>query len=903
MLALFRLPLELLWIACRILIAVFDGMIGHKRRLFESTALIKAPRDAVWRFLTAPRAVFDGPPVIELVSEPIPGEDGLNLCRVLVRGQEFRRSVERLIRLDESEGILRSEIVPHALSVPPAEGTDYYVAAHIKERPNGTALSLRVEVTFASFRQRIMCPMGVRQQVARIKQQCEKEAGSLNRLAGLANHWLVLSLFALASFWYLFGWEEALLVSLIVLLHELGHAAAMRLVGISVQGIYLVPFFGGAAVPKTAYRSLGQLGFVALMGPGFSLIPTLALVWLYYRTADSRALHAAFMFALINGSNLLPIYPLDGGRILSALLASLSRHAANAAAWLGVLAGLGAALYSQSLLLGIPFLFFALLLAPSGTRTAGLTPLTSLRGAALVSAFAATFTLYLATFLYANNSKSILAGQRAIGPLVSWLGMPVRCDLPDSSADRLERFLSEPGGLDAWSFIQLLAQADRAGHGDIVRRWLEAPGPNAPLELGSVTWARIPDWLALAKSGSLPALQAEIARRRAPSDHTDVREILTDALVVYGRFPEALGLLPPSANRWQRLTWLHSTLVQLVSAGAIAEAVSLLDRTKSDTLEMGRSSHLLPVVRKLQRSPSTLADKTALMAATADQLHTLLKLEQSSFLPDCLPGTSKACTDDEKRKLARELRTPQVRATEIEALAVLSRVIDLPDEFRSNPRQWWHVHAVLAASLAEQGDDAGSAGLRNHVVEALAAPEAQAPVYPGDEQANPRQTALTDLFEIAYATTRISLRLSRGDVDGADALAQSTIERFKGDAGIISLMVDHYLSRGQWSRADAWQERYILREPTAGGHEPLDEELEAQALLDLKYQLNVAAAAAKLGEASMADSALERARSMSCELAKSSAYLREEWSSFLRRAYLLKAFREGRLPPYALDRL
>src|SRR5258708_29238461 len=36
----------------------------------------------------------------------------------------------------------------------------------------------------------------------------------------------------------------------------------------------LVPFFGGAAVPKTAYQTQGHLGFVALMGAGFSLVPT-----------------------------------------------------------------------------------------------------------------------------------------------------------------------------------------------------------------------------------------------------------------------------------------------------------------------------------------------------------------------------------------------------------------------------------------------------------------------------------------------------------------------------------------------------------------------------------------------------------------------------------------------------
>jgi Zn-dependent protease len=177
------------------------------------------------------------------------------------------------------------------------------------------------------------------------------------------------------------------------------------MVGISVQGIYLIPFFGGVAVPRTAYRSQGQLGFVALMGAGFSLIPTLALIGYYFATADEWALHAALMSAIVNGINLVPIYPLDGGLVLNSLLGSVSPAIATAAAWLGVLAGLGAALYFQSLLLGVVFLFFALQLATSGTRTAGLQPLTSLGSTALVLAFGATFALYLVIFLYTNNTK------------------------------------------------------------------------------------------------------------------------------------------------------------------------------------------------------------------------------------------------------------------------------------------------------------------------------------------------------------------------------------------------------------------------------------------------------------------------------------------------------------------
>jgi hypothetical protein len=41
----------------------------------------------------------------------------------------------------------------------------------------------------------------------------------------------------------------------------------------------------------------------------------------------------------------------------------------------------------------------------------------------------------------------------------------------------------------------------------------------------------------------------------------------------------------------------------------------------------------------------------------------------------------------------------------------------------------------------------------------------------------------------------------------------------------------------------------------------------------------------------------------SCEHATLSAAMRNEWSIFLRRAFLLKAFPEGRVPAYAIPRI
>jgi hypothetical protein len=97
------------------------------------------------------------------------------------------------------------------------------------------------------------------------------------------------------------------------------------------------------------------------MGPGLSLIPTLGLFAIYRATGDIHLRQAAEMFAVINAANLLPIYPLDGGLILNALIGSVSRKSALIAARIGILTGLGLATYLQSFLIGIPFLLFALL--------------------------------------------------------------------------------------------------------------------------------------------------------------------------------------------------------------------------------------------------------------------------------------------------------------------------------------------------------------------------------------------------------------------------------------------------------------------------------------------------------------------------------------------------------------
>ncbi|HEY0484216.1 MAG TPA: site-2 protease family protein [Kofleriaceae bacterium] len=104
-----------------------------------------------------------------------------------------------------------------------------------------------------------------------------------------------------------------------VLLHELGHALVARRHGVHVSGIEL-SFFGGAAKMVQMPRSADHEIAIAAAGPAVSLV--LAGIGLGLGTA----LYSPFLGLIgwinlvLAGFNLIPALPMDGGRILRALL-------------------------------------------------------------------------------------------------------------------------------------------------------------------------------------------------------------------------------------------------------------------------------------------------------------------------------------------------------------------------------------------------------------------------------------------------------------------------------------------------------------------------------------------------------------------------------------------------------
>lgn len=140
------------------------------------------------------------------------------------------------------------------------------------------------------------------------------------------------------SYGVLFSWQFALLIIVFLFVHEAGHLWAMRRCGMKTKGLYFIPFLGAAAVSEEDFRSHKDEVFVALMGPvvGSSLIVLAVIAYLI--TYNPLFAAATGWMAMVTLFNLLPINPLDGGRVFKAIAFSIHSQLGFVAMILGILA-------------------------------------------------------------------------------------------------------------------------------------------------------------------------------------------------------------------------------------------------------------------------------------------------------------------------------------------------------------------------------------------------------------------------------------------------------------------------------------------------------------------------------------------------------------------------------------
>lgn len=141
-------------------------------------------------------------------------------------------------------------------------------------------------------------------------------------------HWSFFGLMGLMALWGF--WSQGLVgvpialfaaVALFgsVALHEFGHAYAASRYGIRTRSVTLFPFGGVAAIERMPRNPRQEL-VIALAGPAVNFVLAAGFGALAFVTASQIVGILAAMNVGMGLFNLIPAYPMDGGRVLRALL-------------------------------------------------------------------------------------------------------------------------------------------------------------------------------------------------------------------------------------------------------------------------------------------------------------------------------------------------------------------------------------------------------------------------------------------------------------------------------------------------------------------------------------------------------------------------------------------------------
>ncbi|MBF2063539.1 MAG: peptidase M50 [Calothrix sp. C42_A2020_038] len=158
--------------------------------------------------------------------------------------------------------------------------------------------------------------------------KCFKRMESQNQglVDGKFRAWMLLVSFGLflVSYIHMFELHNLAIFVLVIMLHEAGHVIAMKLCGYHDTSMLFLPFLGAVATAKEKYdTTLAQNVWVLLAGPLPGLILGIVLALIPSNQSDLFWIKdSAWMLIGLNLINLLPIYPLDGGKIANLLVFS-----------------------------------------------------------------------------------------------------------------------------------------------------------------------------------------------------------------------------------------------------------------------------------------------------------------------------------------------------------------------------------------------------------------------------------------------------------------------------------------------------------------------------------------------------------------------------------------------------
>ena len=122
-------------------------------------------------------------------------------------------------------------------------------------------------------------------------------------------------LLSMVAYGLVFGWWYAVGFVLLIFCHEMGHFLAAKQRGLDVGAPTFIPFVGAWIQLKDQPMNVETEAYVAMAGP---VLGTIAAMGCYYYAASAQSplwLALAYAGLMLNLFNLIPLSPLDGGRI------------------------------------------------------------------------------------------------------------------------------------------------------------------------------------------------------------------------------------------------------------------------------------------------------------------------------------------------------------------------------------------------------------------------------------------------------------------------------------------------------------------------------------------------------------------------------------------------------------
>jgi Zn-dependent protease len=139
-------------------------------------------------------------------------------------------------------------------------------------------------------------------------------------LLGLTKASTFLSMFAFFGvYWSVYGWPLALGIVVSIYIHEMGHVAMLRRLGIAAGAPLFIPGVGALVMLKQHVDDPVTDAKIGLAGPVWGLGAALAALGVYAATQAQIWFAIAHLTGFLNLFNLIPVWQLDGSRGFHAL--------------------------------------------------------------------------------------------------------------------------------------------------------------------------------------------------------------------------------------------------------------------------------------------------------------------------------------------------------------------------------------------------------------------------------------------------------------------------------------------------------------------------------------------------------------------------------------------------------